>query len=76
MLNEIPEQIEPFGIIQWLRHYVPVVSKVYPNALPKLTDWAVAKTTSFQYTKQWPENGLEFGNNMLDIFSGIKYLFP
>lgn len=76
LLNTIPEKTEPFGIIQWLRHYVPIVSKTYPQSLPMLTEWTIAKTTSFQYLKEWPEIGLEFSNNMLNIFVNIQFLFP
>lgn len=76
LLNTIPGNVEPFGVIQWLRHYVPMISKTYPQSLPILTDWVISKTTSFQYLKEWPEIGLEFSNNMLNIFANIDFLFP
>lgn len=76
VLNEIPPHIEPFGIIQWLRHYVPLITKPYPKALPAITKWVIQKTESFQFSKEWPNIGLEFSHNMLNIFSNIDYVFP
>lgn len=75
-LHTISPKTEPFGVIQWMRHYLPIVSRTYPQALPILNDWAISKTTSFQLLKEWPEIGLEFGTNMINIFESIEYLFP
>lgn len=75
-LNKIPNSVEPFDIIQWMRHYLPIVSKVHSKAFPELGDWIIAKTKSYQTLNEWPEIGLEFANAMLKIFQEVDFLFP
>lgn len=75
ILKAIPQQIEPFGIIQWMRHYFPLVSEAYPQTTQSIIDWVIQKTKSFQCLEQWPDIGVEFGNKMLEIFMQVKYTF-
>lgn len=75
-LGKIPSSVEPFDIIQWMRHYLPIISKIHPKALPEVTEWIVAKTKTYQTLNEWPEIGLEFANAMLKIFQEIDFLFP
>lgn len=75
-MNTIPQHTSPFDIIQWMRHYMPIVTKAHPQALPTLAEWTIQKTTSYQLLKDWPEIGLEFGNSMFHIFEEVDYLFP
>lgn len=76
VLVEISGNIEPFNVIQWLRHYVPLVTTACPKSLPSITDFVISKIESFQCSKEWPEIGLEFCNNMLNIFQNVVYMFP
>lgn len=75
-MSALPAHTSPFDIIQLMRHYLPLVTKAYPQALPTLAEWAIQKTTSYQLLKDWPEIGLEFANNMFQIFDEVTYLFP
>lgn len=75
VLDTIPQQVEPFGIIQWMRHYFPLVSETYPATTPCIVDWVIKKTKSFQCLDQWPDIGVEFSNTMLNVFKNVKYTF-
>lgn len=75
MLNAIPSAAPPFDIIMWIRHFVPVVSMVHPETLTLIVDWCVDKMRSLQFSKHWPEIGLEFITNIFEVFDGNKYLF-
>lgn len=75
-LDTIPSQMEPFNIIQWMRHYFPIVSQVYPQQTPQIIAWTIEKTKSYQCLKLWPDIGLEFVKNMLVVFNNVHYLFP
>lgn len=75
MLREIPKEIEPFGIIQWMRHYFPLVAEEFPETMPKIVDWVIAKTVSYERSNDWPAIGIEFGKKMLDICKSVKFTF-
>lgn len=68
--------LEPFSVIQWLRHYVPLVTTACPKSLPTITEFAINKISSFQCSREWPHIGLEFCQNMLSTFKEANYLFP
>lgn len=74
ILEAIPNNIEPFHIIQFLRHFVPVIVQMYPKIMPMVIDWCIQKTRSLQISKLWPENGLEFSTKLAAIFDDITYL--
>lgn len=76
VLEEISGNIEPFSVIQWLRHYVPLATTACPKSMPLITDFVIEKITSFQCSVDWPQMGLEFCNNMLAIFTDVQYPFP
>lgn len=73
ILDAIPCNVEPFEILQWLKHFVPSVSQTFPPSIKILVDWCIKKTKSFQYSNLWPEIGLEFINNIYTIFADIKF---
>lgn len=75
MLNAIPSTTPPFDIIMWIRHFVPIVSMVHPQTLSFIVDWCVDKTRSLQFSKHWPEIGLEFITNIFEVFNENKYVF-
>lgn len=75
-LDEIPKRTELFDIIQLMRHYLPLVSKTFPQSLPKLTDWIIRKIALYQMHLRWPEIGLEFAGKMLKIFREVEFPFP
>lgn len=75
MLREIPQDIEPFGIIQWMRHYFPLVTEEFPNTMPKIVEWIIAKIKSYERSNDWPAIGIEFAKKMLDIVKSVKYTF-
>lgn len=75
LLTEIPGDIEPFAIIQWMRHYFPLVSEEIPETLPEIVDWVVSKTVSYERSNDWPAIGIEFGKNMIEICKNIKFTF-
>jgi kinetochore-associated protein 1 len=74
LLNAVPTKIEPFQIIQWLKHFVPSILQCYPHLMKQLVEWSIQKTRSLQYSELWPEIGLEFGNNVLQIFTDVHFL--
>lgn len=74
ILKAIPNKIEPFHIIQFLKHFVPVIVQMFPKIMPAVIDWCVQQTRSLQVTKRWPENGLEFSTKLVAIFDDISYL--
>lgn len=75
MLREIPKEIEPFGIIQWMRHYFPLVAEELPETMPKIVDWVIQKTVSYERSNAWPAIGIEFGKKMLEICKSVKFTF-
>lgn len=75
MLREIPSDIEPFSIIQWMRHYFPLMSEEFPETMPEILDWVVAKTISYERSNDWPAIGIEFGKKMMDICKNAKFIF-
>lgn len=75
-LESIPQQTEPFGIIQWIRHFFPIISQQFPRSVPSIIEWTMEKTISYQRLETWPEIGLEFIRNMLTIFKSVKFVFP
>lgn len=76
LLNSVPETVEPFEIVQWLKHFTPSVLQVLPNIMTQIVDWSIIKTKSLQYSPYWPEIGLEFANNIMGIFKDVKFLYP
>lgn len=76
VLNAIPQKTLPFDIIQWLRHYVPLITKSHSKALPIVTEWVIVKIKSLQHSTHWPQNGLDFCQDALNIFSNIEFVFP
>lgn len=74
ILKAIPNNIEPFNVIQFLRHFVPVIVQMFPKSMSLLIEWCVLKTRSLQVSKLWPEDGLEFSTKLLAIFNDITYL--
>lgn len=75
MLREIPQAIEPFGIIQWMRHYFPLVSEKVPEAVPDIVNWVITKTMSYERSNDWPAIGIEFGKKMMDICRSVTFTF-
>lgn len=75
MLREFPQDIEPFGIIQWMRHFFPLVTEELPKTMPQIIDWIVKKTISYERSNNWPAIGIEFGKKMLEIVKSVKYTF-
>lgn len=76
MLKDISPDIEPFSIIQWMRHYFPLIAEELPETMPEIVDWIVAKTVSYERSNDWPAIGIEFGKKMLDICKNAKFTFP
>lgn len=75
MLREFPPDIEPFSIIQWMRHYFPLISDEFPETMPEIVDWVIHKTISFERSNDWPAIGIEFGKKMMDICKSVKFTF-
>lgn len=74
-VSTIPNTIEPFQIIQWLKHFAPCFLQSYPNEMNMLVDWCIERTRSLQFSNTWPEIGLEFINNIMGIFNDIQFMF-
>lgn len=74
-LSRIPQAVEPFQLIQWLKHFSPCFLQLYPNEMSNLVDWCLERTRALQYSNAWPEIGLEFINNIKEIFNDIKFMF-
>lgn len=74
-LNNIRTTVEPFQLIQWLKHFTPCFLQIYPNETTILVDWCLNRTQSLQFSSKWPEIGLEFINNIQKIFDDIKFMF-
>lgn len=75
LLNQIPADIEPFAIIQWMRHYFPLVSDEIPETMPNIINWVIKKTISFERSHDWPAIGIEFSKKMMDICKNVKFTF-
>lgn len=75
MLREIPPDIEPFSIIQWMRHYFPLVAEELPETMPDIVEWVISKTISFERSNNWPAIGIEFGKKMMDICKNVQFTF-
>lgn len=75
VLNRFPQQSEPFDIIEWMRHYFPLVTEAHPKTTPDIVNWVIRKTKSFQRLNNWPDIGVEFSKRMLDVFTNVKYPF-
>lgn len=75
LLKEIPQDIEPFSIIQWMRHYFPLVSEEIPETMPEIVKWVINKTISYERSNDWPAIGIEFAKNMMDICKNVKFTF-
>lgn len=75
LLNEIPADIEPFAIIQWMRHYFPLVSDEIPETTPGILEWVIKKTTLYERSNDWPAIGIEFGKKMMEICKSVKFTF-
>lgn len=75
MLREIPLELDPFEIIQWMRHFFPLVTGKLPKTTPVLVEWIISKTKSYERSDNWPAIGIEFGKKMLDIIKNVKYPF-
>lgn len=76
LLNAVPDTVEPFDIVQWLKHFTPSALQIYPNFMTQIVEWCVSKTKSLQYSPYWPEIGLEFANNINGILKDVKFLYP
>lgn len=76
LLNSVPDTVEPFEIVQWLKHFAPSVLLIFPNFMTQIVDWSIIKTKSLQYSPYWPEIGLEFANNIMEILKDVKFLYP
>ncbi|XP_036342574.1 uncharacterized protein LOC118751853 [Rhagoletis pomonella] len=74
LLSLIPSHIEPFNIVQWLRQFVPTVSKTHPKLMPYFAEWSIQKTRTLQYAEHWPEIGLEFATKVAEIFEEIRFM--
>lgn len=74
-MSRIPTTIEPFSIIQWLKHFAPCFLQAYPEQTTKLVDWCLERTRALQFSPAWPEIGLEFINNINVIFKDMKFMF-
>lgn len=76
LLNSVPDAVEPFQIVQWLKHFIPNVLQTFPNFMSQIVDWIISKTKSLQYSVYWPEIGLEFTHNIMGILKDVKFLYP
>ncbi|KAG5678537.1 hypothetical protein PVAND_008204 [Polypedilum vanderplanki] len=74
-LNEIRSNVEPFHLIQWLKHFTPCFLQVYPKETSKLVEWCINRTHSLQFSPKWPEIALEFITNIKSIFNDLEFLF-
>jgi kinetochore-associated protein 1 len=74
-LHNIRSTVEPFQLIQWLKHFAPCFLQMYPNETTHLVEWCLERTKSLQFSPSWPEIGLEFINNIKTIFKEIEFLF-
>ena len=73
-LSNIPSTVEPFQLIQWLKHFSPCFLQTYPEEMSHLVDWCLERTRGLQFSNAWPEIGLEFINNINGIFSDMEFL--
>lgn len=73
-LNLIPSTVEPFQLIQWLKHFSPCFLQIYPTEMTYLVDWCLQRTRGLQFSNTWPEIGLEFINNINGIFQDVKFM--
>ncbi|XP_067638251.1 kinetochore-associated protein 1 [Eurosta solidaginis] len=74
LLSLIPNHTEPFNVVQWLRQFVPTVSKTHPKLMPYFAEWSIQKTRTLQYAEHWPEIGLEFATKVAEIFEEVQFM--
>ncbi|XP_064552980.1 uncharacterized protein rod [Drosophila montana] len=75
LLGFIPSNTEPLNVVQWLRQFVPMVSSTHPTIMPFITDWSIEMTRKLQYSEHWPDIGLEFASNILEIFEEVQFIY-
>lgn len=75
LLGFIPSTTEPLNVVLWLRQFVPMVSNTHPKIMPFITDWSIEMTRKLQYSEHWPDIGLEFASNILEIFEEVKFIY-
>lgn len=73
-LANIPTTIEPFNLVQWLKHFSPCFLQLYPNEMTHLVTWCLGRTRALQFSNKWPEVGLEFIVNINEIFKDVKFM--
>ncbi|CAG9801568.1 unnamed protein product [Chironomus riparius] len=74
-LDGIRSTIEPFQLVQFLKHFASCFLQNYPEQTSKLFDWCIERTRDLQFSIAWPEVGLEFINNIKTIFEEIEFIF-
>jgi kinetochore-associated protein 1 len=74
-LDGIRSTIEPFQLIQFLKHFASSFLQMYPAQTTRLVDWCIDRTRTLQFSPSWPEIGLEFINNIKAIFDEIEFIF-
>lgn len=74
-LSNIPSSVEPFQLVQWLKHFSPCFFQLYPKEMSGLVNWCLERTRALQFSNAWPEIGLEFINSINEIFKEVKFLF-
>ncbi|EDV92778.1 uncharacterized protein LOC6564158 [Drosophila grimshawi] len=75
LLGFIPSSTVPLNVVQWLHQFVPMVSNTHPTIMPFITDWSIEMTRKLQYGDHWPDIGLEFATNILDIFEEVRFIY-
>lgn len=75
VLEQFPNNTEISNILYWLQYFVPTIIIHLPEAMSMVSEWCKDRIIDLQYSKNWPEIGLEFSQNILSIFSGVNLLF-
>jgi kinetochore-associated protein 1 len=73
-MDRIPPAVDPFLIVQWMKHFLPCFLQFYPEQMTFITDWCLKRTQSLQFSSAWPEIGLEFIKSSYEILSNMNFL--
>lgn len=71
LLEAIPNGLSQPSLWPWLFHFVPSLLSVYPDGLSEIVTWGYERAKSFERCdqKNWPDNGLEFCNELMKLLN-------
>ncbi|CAH1401614.1 unnamed protein product [Nezara viridula] len=78
LFESTPLSVPVEGVLKWLKTYVPVLLKTHPDLLGHLVQWIIerTKTLELQDTSFWPDKGLNFVKDIMNIIYALPSSDP